>query len=74
MWHHKNNLSADANGVLWRKRSSAVLTGTKTIAGTKTWKRTIILGLSCLPNWRSFRPESHLSPIEPAVLLVGYGR
>ena len=25
LWHHKNNLSADANGVLWRKRSSAVL-------------------------------------------------
>ena len=24
LWHHKNNLSADANGVLWRKRSSAV--------------------------------------------------
>ena len=25
LWHHKNNLSADANGVLWRKRSYAVL-------------------------------------------------
>ena len=25
LWHHKNNLLADANGVLWRKRSSAVL-------------------------------------------------
>ena len=24
LWHHKNNLSANANGVLWRKRSSAV--------------------------------------------------
>ena len=24
LWHHKNNLSADANGVLWRKRSSEV--------------------------------------------------
>ena len=24
LWHHTNNLSADANGVLWRKRSSAV--------------------------------------------------
>ena len=24
LWHHKNNLSADTNGVLWRKRSSAV--------------------------------------------------
>ena len=24
LWHHRNNLSADTNGVLWRKRSSAV--------------------------------------------------
>ena len=24
LWHHKNNLSADTNGVLWRKRSSEV--------------------------------------------------
>ena len=24
LWHHRNNLSADANGVLWRKRSSEV--------------------------------------------------
>ena len=23
LWHHKNNLSADTNGVIWRKRSSA---------------------------------------------------
>ena len=22
LWHHRNNLSADANGVIWRKRSS----------------------------------------------------
>ena len=22
MWHHRNNLSADANGLIWRKRSS----------------------------------------------------
>ena len=22
MWHHRNNLSADTNGVIWRKRSS----------------------------------------------------
>ena len=22
MWHHRNNLSADGNGVVWRKRSS----------------------------------------------------
>ena len=21
LWHHRNNLSADANGVIWRKRS-----------------------------------------------------
>ena len=24
LWHHRNNLSVDANGVLWRKRSSDV--------------------------------------------------
>ena len=24
LWHHRNNLSADTNRVLWRKRSSAV--------------------------------------------------
>ena len=24
LWHHKNNLSADSNGVLWRKRSTVV--------------------------------------------------
>ena len=24
LWHHRNNLSVDTNGVLWRKRSSAV--------------------------------------------------
>ena len=24
LWHHRNNLSVDANGVLWRKRSSEV--------------------------------------------------
>ena len=46
---------------------------TAAIASAETWKRAIILGLSCLFNWRSFGPESHLSPIEPAVLLVGYG-
>ena len=23
LWHHKNNLSVDTNGVIWRKRSSA---------------------------------------------------
>ena len=22
LWHHRNNLSVDANGTLWRKRSS----------------------------------------------------
>ena len=22
LWHHRNNLSADTNGVIWRKRSS----------------------------------------------------
>ena len=44
-----------------------------TISSAKTWKRAIVIGLSCLFNWRSFGPESHLKPIEPAVLLVGYG-
>ena len=24
LWHHRNNLSVDTNGVLWRKRNSAV--------------------------------------------------
>ena len=24
LWHHRNNLTADTNGVLWRKRSSEV--------------------------------------------------
>ena len=68
LWHHTNNLSVDANGVLWRKRSI-----TTSATSTNTWKRVIVLGLSCFLNWRSFGPESHLNPIEPAVLLVGNG-
>ena len=65
LWHHRNNLSVDANGVIWRKRV------TFAVAGTKTGQRVTVSGVSRFVVWRSFGTEPHTSPVELPVLLVG---
>ena len=72
LWHHRNNLSADVNGVVWRKRhsddSQLQLPCTQTCVGR------IVSGLSRFIIWGAFRPEPHFSSSESPVLLVWYGR
>ena len=66
LWHHQNNLSADTNGVVWRKRSSD-----SSQIQLLVPKTGIIFGLSHFAVWGSFGPEPHVGPPESPVLLVG---
>ena len=70
LWHHKNNLSADTNGFCGGN-------GVQKYLNYSYWYQNqdvnSCFGLSRLTDWRSSRPESYLSPIESAVLLVGHG-
>ena len=71
LWHHKNIFFS---GCEWCSEEETEFRSiSTTITGTKTRTRTVVLGLSRLTDWRSYRPESHLSLIESVVLLVGYG-
>ena len=68
-WHHRNNLSVDANGTLWRKRSSQSLNIQLLVpkAGRER------LFLSCVFVWRSFRTDTDTGEARRSVLLVGDG-
>ena len=70
LWHHRNNLSVDANGVIWRKISSQ---GSQLIAAAcaTTGQGITISGLSRFVVWWSFGAESYTGPVEIPVLLVG---
>ena len=62
LWHYRNNLSADVNGVVWRKRSSD--------DSQLQLRGRIVSGLSRLIIWGTFRPEPHFTSSESLVLLV----
>ena len=51
LWHHRNNLMADVNGVIWRKRSSP---GSELVVGTQASAGTVVSGLPCIIVWRPF--------------------
>ena len=67
LWHHRNNLSVDANGTLWRKRSSqsAILQLLVPKAGT-----TLFI-LSCVFIRRSPGTDMDAGEIGGPLLLVG---
>ena len=69
LWHHKNNLSADTNGVLWRKRRSEV--SQLQLLGPKLGREQLFLAYHA--SLIGGHLGRNLSLIESAVLLVGHG-
>ena len=63
LWHHRNNLSVDTNGTIWRKRSSQ--------SGPQGWPGTTISVLSRVIVWRSPGTDTNTSEIGGPFLLVG---
>ena len=72
LWHHRNNLSVDDNGVIWRKRSSQ--SHMLQLLVPKLAQRTVVPVVSCVFVWRSFGPEQDIGPVGASLLLVGHVR
>ena len=71
LWHHRNNLSVDDNGTLWREekfpeRSVAVV-------GSEGWRRTTFPVLLCIIVRRSFRTDEDAGAVGRSFLLDGHG-
>ena len=68
LWHHRNNLSVDANGVIWRKRSSQGSRLQLLVPGPA--RESLFQAYhASLFGW-SFGTEPHTSPVELPILLV----
>ena len=71
LWHHRNNLSVDDNGTLWRKRSSQKRS--VTVVGSEGWQRTAFPVLSCIAVWRTFGADEDTRTVGRSLLLDGHG-
>ena len=72
LWHHRNNLSADANGVLWRKRSSDV--SQLQLLVTKPGREQLFLAYHASLIGGHLGRNRTLARVESSILLVGYDR
>ena len=68
LWHHRNNLSLDNNGIIWRKRSSQ--SSLLQLLVPKTWPRKTIRDLPCIPVRRPFGKKPDTGSFGTPILLV----
>ena len=71
LWHHRNNLSVDDNGTLWRKRSSQ--STQLQFVGSEGWQRTAFPVLSCITVWRTFGTDEDTRTVGRSLLLDRHG-
>ena len=69
LWHHKNNLSVDANGVIWRRRSSNSHQLQLLIPKAARQELFLAYHVRCLGT---LGLNQDVSPAESSLLLVGY--
>ena len=71
LWHHRNNLSVDDNGTLWRKRSSQ---GAQLqLLVPKAGREQLFLSYHASLVWRTFGTDEDARTIGRSFLLDGYG-
>ena len=70
LWHHRNNLSADTNGVIWRKRS--LNSHQLQLLIPKAGRQELFLAYHASLFGGHLGPDQDVSPAESSFLLVGY--
>ena len=71
LWHHRNNLSVDDNGTLWRKRSSQ--SAQLQLLVPKAGREQLFPVLSCIVVRRTFGTDEDAGAVGGSFLLDRYG-